>query len=128
MDEGIDLSFDDNYRETRDQMKDKYFSTGVDACMFAFAIGLKMNLRISKSDWIGNPLSWSDMQRLKNNYGGFSELFEYLDLDEDDKTTADLLAEYVTGGLKFIEDNFLYHDGNLSIIQEHMPDLFLDVD
>ena len=128
MDEGIDLSFDDNYRETRDQMKDKYFSTGVDACMFAFAIGLKMNLRIPKSDWIGNPLSWSDMQRVKNNYGGFSELFEYLDLEEDGKTTADLLAEYVTGGLKFIEDNFLYEDGNLSIIQEHMPDLFLDID
>ena len=101
---------------------------GIGSNPFAFAIGLKMNLRISKSDWIGNPLSWSDMQRLKNNYGGFSELFEYLDLDEEDKTTADLLAEYVTGGLKFIEDNFLYHDGNLSIIQEHMPDLFLDVD
>ena len=40
----------------------------------------------------------------------------------------DLLAEYVTGGLKFIEDNFLYNDGNLSIIQDHMPELFLDVD
>ena len=36
---------------------------------------------------MGNPLSWSDMQRVKNNYGGFSELFEYLDLEEDGKTT-----------------------------------------
>ena len=122
--EGVDLVFDDEYRDIRDKMNEKYFESAADTCIFALSIGMKLNLRIPKKDWKGNPLSWSDLERVKNRYGGFSEFFEYLDMKDAKVPTTELMAEFVTGGLKFIDDNYLFDDGNLGTLVKYAPDLF----
>ena len=122
--EGIDLVFDSHYREIRDKMHEKYFDSVTDTCIFALSIGMKLNLRIPKKEWKGNSLSWSDLERVKNRYGGFSEFFDYLEIKVESMPTTELMAEFVTGGLKFIDDNYLYEDGNLGVLANHMSDLF----
>ena len=123
-DEGIDLVFDSQFRDIRDKMHQKYFDSVTDTCIFALSIGMKLNLRIPKKDWKGSSLSWSDLERVKNRYGGFSEFFEYLEMKEENMPTTELMAEFVTGGLKFINDNYLFDDGNLGTMMKHMSDLF----
>ena len=81
--EGIDLVFDSHYREIRNKMNEKYFDSVTDTCIFALSIGMRLNLRIPKAEWKGSPLSWSDLERVKNRYGGFSEFFEYLEIKID---------------------------------------------
>jgi len=122
--EGIDLVFDSHYREIRDKMNEKYFDSVTDTCIFALSIGMRLNLRIPKAEWKGSSLSWSDLERVKNRYGGFSEFFDYLEIKVEGMPTTELMAEFVTGGLKFIEDNYLYEDGNLGVLANHMSDLF----
>ena len=122
--EGIDLVFDSEFRDIRDKMHEKYFDSVTDTCIFALSIGMKLNLRIPKKDWKGGSLSWSDLERVKNRYGGFSEFFEYLGMKDENVPTTELMAEFVTGGLKFINDNYLFDDGNLGIMAKHIPDIF----
>ena len=50
--------------------------------------------------------------------------FEYLGMKDENVPTTELMAEFVTGGLKFINDNYLFDDGNLGIMAKHIPDVF----
>ena len=114
--EEIDLVFDDHYRDIRDRIADKYFEKANgkrDACLFALSLGIKLDKGIPRNKWKGKPLSWTDLDRLKSQIGDFSVLFEYLNLKNEERTTKLLIDEFVTGGLKHIDDNALDEDGNL---------------
>ena len=126
--DGFDLAFDSHYRDIRDKMNEKYFDSVTETCIFALAIGIKLNLRIPRVEWKATKLSWSDLQRVSSRYGGFAEFFEYLGLKTDRLNTTELMNDYVTGGLKFIDDNYLYEDGNLGVLAVHIPSIFEIID
>ena len=121
MEEGsdaIDLVFDPAYRELRDTIAERYFGPGKgkarDACLFAMAIGIKYNKRLPRNEWSkGKALSWDDLVRLTGRVGNFETLFDYMELDTNDLSTAELIAEFVSGGLSYIEENGLHEEGNL---------------
>ena len=113
----VDLVFDDKYRKTRDDFADKHFSgVKVDASLFALALGMSKGLAVPKEEWLGGPLSWSDMNRLKGDKKDFTILFQYMDSDGRDKSVKQRMDEFVTGGWKFIHDNDLLDDGSLNEI------------
>tara|TARA_B100001121_G_C18606752_1_gene582242 strand:+ start:555 stop:932 length:378 start_codon:yes stop_codon:yes gene_type:complete len=116
--EGIDLVFDPAYRELRDALAEQYFGPGKgkarDACLFAMAVGIKYNKRLSRDKWSGGKaLSWDDLIRLSGRVGDFKILFDYMELSSEGLSTAELIAEFVTGGLQHIEQNGLHEEGNL---------------
>jgi len=115
--EAIDLVFDSNYRGLRDSIAEKYFGArgkARDACLFALAVGIKFNKRIPRTDWTSEKvLSWSDLNRLKSEIGDFETLFHYMGLDDEGISTKEIMDEFVTGGLSFIDDNDLAEDGQL---------------
>ena len=114
--EGTDLVFDDRYRDIRDRIADKYFEKANgkrDACLFALSLGIKLDKGLPRNKWKGKSLSWTDLDRLKSQIGDFSVLFEYLNLRNEERTTKLLIDEFVTGGLKYIDENALDEDGNL---------------
>lgn len=112
--EKINLDFDDTYRELRDRMEKKYFdkegkrSVG----LFALALGIKLDQRIPRSKWKGQPISWTDMDRLRGQDIDFGILFDYMGIDVSDGVPY-VIEEFLTGGFKYIEDNALDEDGNL---------------
>ena len=113
----IDLVFDARYRKLRDSIAEKYFpgSGGKrDACLFAMSIGIKHNKRIPRNKWSNEkPLSWDDLDRLRARIGDIEVLFTSLDLKKDKISTKEIIDEFVTGGMKYIDDNALDEDGNL---------------
>jgi len=126
--EPIDLVFDAKYRQLRDDFADNYFQgkgAKRDACLFALAIGIRMNERIPKKKWSDiKPLSWSDLNRLQSEIGDFGILFESLGVETDETNTKTILDEFVTGGLQLMEDYQLQDDGNFVELREMLPELF----
>jgi hypothetical protein len=115
---GIDLNFDSKYRDLRDKIAEKYFGgvkgSARDACLFALSLGIRFNRRAPKKSWTKEkPLSWSDTNRLKSEIADFEVLFDYMDIDDGGMNTKSRMDEFVTGGLRFIEENDLVEDGSL---------------
>jgi len=127
--EPIDLVFDAKYRQLRDDFADNYLGKGKgsrrDACLFALSIGIRMNERVPKNKWSdGKPLSWSDINRLQSEIGDFGILFESLGIKRDETNTKTILDEFVTGGLKIMDNYQLQDDGNFVELREILPELF----
>ena len=57
------------------------------------------------------------MNRLKSDIADFEVLFEYMGIKDDSISSKELMDEFVTGGLKFIEMNDLVEDGTLYQIE-----------
>lgn len=117
----IMLSFDSKYRDLRDQIAVKYFGGGRnsarDACLFALSLGIRHNIRAPKGTWSKQKaLDWSDINRLTSEIADFAILFEYMCLDDGETSTTRRMDEFVTGGMRYIEDNDIVEDGGLSEI------------
>ena len=114
----IDLVFDRTYQDLRDQFADKYFGGRKrDACQFALSLGIRFNRRAPRKSWKAKQLSWDDLNRLETRVADFGVLFDYMDLDDGDMSTKKRIDEFVTGGLRYIEENDLIDDGALVEIE-----------
>ena len=113
-----DLAFDRTYRDLRNQFADKYFGGGKrEACIFALSLGIRFNRRAPRKSWKAKSLSWDDLNRLETRVADFGVLFDYMDLDDGDMSTKKRIDEFVTGGLRYIEENDLIEDGSLVEIE-----------
>ena len=82
--------------------------------MFALSLGIRLNFRAPKETWSkAKVLDWSDINRLTSEIADFSFLFEYIGLDDGGMSTKKRMDEFVTGGLRYIEENDLVEDGGL---------------
>ncbi len=115
MAEEIDLVFDSKYRELRDDFAEKYFNGAKEeSCLFALALGISRNARVPKKDWSKEKqLSWTDINRLKGRGLDFEVLFEYMEIDDGGMSAKQRMDEFVTGGLKIIDQDALVDDGSL---------------
>ena len=127
---GTGIEFDSQYRDNHRRIADLYFGgNGQEAGIFALAIGIQLNLRVPREDWENtsqakphNPFYLHQIEK----FGDFTVLFESLELIEDDQNTKMAFDEFLTGGLKFIEENMMDEEGNLQELKSAIPSLFSD--
>ena len=121
-DSGIDLTFDDKYRDIRDKFAEKFFNgSSVDTCIFAFSLGISKESRINKDRWSSKgQTSWSDMNRLRGKGINFEILLDYMGLTEEGIPAARIISEYVTGGLQIIDDELMLEDGGFGELESYL--------
>ena len=127
------LEYDAGYKEIFKDLEKLYFSesdiSAAETGLFAMTIGIGLNKRVERTDWKGSE-SWSNTNRLPGyGYGDFLVLLETLNRLEEGKEYWQMMNEYATGGLEYINDKMIYEEGNLEELKSDMQELFAsDVD
>jgi len=107
-----------------------------EAARFAMAIGIQKGLREKRSDW-KKPKNQkiSTIAHLSGQFDDkgrfdFDSLFDILDLKnkDDDTPIHHLISEYVTGGMRYIEENELKNLDEWSRMKDDFPHLFTQED
>jgi len=118
---GIDLVFDGKYKLIRDEFAKKYFNGGIEeTCIFALSLGILKKTRIPREVWESKGSSWSDLNRMKGKSIDFEVLFDYMGLYDGEISTNQIMGEYVSGGLKLIDEDLLVEDGSLNELKNQL--------
>ena len=118
---GISLDFDESYKKIRDDFADKFFNGNAEnTCIFAFSLGVLKEERIPRKMWKSTATSWSDMNRIRGKGINLEIIIDSMDLAEEEVSIARIISEYVTGGLKVIDDDLLVEDGSFAELQNYL--------
>ena len=131
--EGTGLEFDNQYKGLYEDLAKKHFKNKISAAVFALSLGIAKDWRVPRTEWknpnardngVRRPHHFGTVQQITDGFGDFGIVFDALNLKKEGHNTKMTIDEFVTGGLKFINDHGLIEDGNFMELKNELPNLF----